>query len=249
MTFGIALGLKGGASFSISTTFTSLSIIGLIMEPLADLLFSFPNFMSSFGIFERVENFLEQAKYGDSVYSRSTSSEATSTNAANTDTANADTVRSSIELSRIHTNSVNLRSASFTAKAGQDAILHDITLRIQPGEVHAVTGKVGSGKSLLMLAVLGELGLVDGSRDIDVERFGYCAQSAWLFKGTIRDNIVGWTAGEFDEVHYNRCVRACGLDKDFEQLKDGDLTMLSSKGLSLSGGQRHRVASWHCDCD
>lgn len=238
LTFGITLAVRrhdANSGLDISTAFTSLSIMGLMMSPLANLLSSFPSFFSSFGIFERVEQFLEQAKFHDTITSQNCVGGTTAA------TASGNLHSSSIELGRMPKNCIALRGANISAKIGDEAILHDIDLTIKPGHICAVTGKVGSGKSLLLQALLGELPVVSGDLEIDVSRFGYCSQSAWLFKGTIRDNIVGWTIGDFDETRYNRIVTACGLDRDLAQLADGDMTILTTKGNSLSGGQRHRV--------
>ncbi len=209
--------------------------MSLMMSPLANLLSSFPSFASSFGIFERVEKFLEQAKFHDTITSQNCVGGTTAA------TTSENTQSAGIEMDRMPKSSITLRGASLSAKIGDEAILHDIDLAIKPGDICAVTGKVGSGKSLLLQALLGELSVVSGEFEIDVARLGYCSQSAWLFKGTIRDNIVGWTVGDFDEMRYNRIVKACGLDEDLAQLADGDMTVLTTKGNSLSGGQRHRV--------
>lgn len=235
LTFGIAMAKMHNdpnSQLSISTAFTSLSIIGLMMEPLSNLLFSLPNFVSSLGIFERVEKYIQQSNYHSTVASQS-GLKMQSQNSSSTE---------EVELQRIPSNIIKLKDASFAAKVGEESVLHEIDLTIKPGDVLAVGGKVGSGKSLLLQALLGELSLEDGEAEIDVASYGYCSQSAWLFKGTIRDNIIAWTTGGFDERRYNTIIKACGLDKDFEQLAEGDLTQLASRGLSLSGGQRHRVA-------
>lgn len=202
-----------------------------MISPLANLLSSFPSFVSSFGIFERFENFLEQAKFQDTINGQNCIS----------GTTTSENTHSTIELSRMPRNCITMRKASFSAKIGGEALLHNIDLAIKSGDVCAVSGNVGSGKSLLLPALLGELSVINGDVDIDVARFGYCSQSAWLFKGTIRDNIVGWTASDFDETRYNTVIKACGLDTDLAQLTDGDLTAVTTKGDSLSGSQRHRV--------
>lgn len=205
--------------------------MGLMMGPLANLLSSFPSFVSSLGIFERFEKYLEKAKFHETITIKNRIR----------DTATLESTQSIVELRRLPQNCISLRNASLAAKVDGEALLHNIDVVIKPGDVWAVTGKVGSGKSLLLQALLGELMATDGEVNIDVAQFGYCAQSAWLFKGTVRDNIIGWAVSDFDEARYNRVVKACGLDTDFAQLADGDMTVLTTKGDSLSGGQRHRV--------
>lgn len=73
-----------------------------------------------------------------------------------------------------------------------------------------------------------------------VGRVAYVPQTPWLFKGTIRENIV---FGEpFDSIRYYNTVDACCLTPDFGSLPLGDLTEIDGNGSNLSGGQRSRVA-------
>ncbi|PMB69814.1 Multidrug resistance-associated protein 1 [Beauveria bassiana] len=215
--------------------FTSLSIMGLLMSPLANLLSSFPSFVSSLGIFERFEDLLKQTKFHDTIVNHN----------RGRGTAPSKSTHSVIELSRIPENCITLRKACLSAEIGGEALLHDIDLTIKPGELCVVSGKVGSGKSLLLQALLGELPVVDGNVHIDVARFGYCSQSAWLFKGTVRDNIVGWTTADFDETRYNTVIKACDLVKDLAQLSDGDMTVLSTKAMYLKALARALYAAPH----
>lgn len=209
----------------------------LMMEPLSNILSSLPSFASSLGIFERLETFLEQTQFHETV----------SCHGQNLDGTEIPQI-SSIELRHVPSNTIRLRDASFSGKIGEKAILQDISISIAAGQVYAVTGKVGSGKSLLLQALLGELATVTGDCEVDVSHFGYCSQAVWLFQGTIRDNIIGWVTTDVDEAKYTVVVKACGLDVDFAQLPDGDHTLLTTKGGSLSGGQRHRVVCYEPAC-
>lgn len=104
-----------------------------------------------------------------------------------------------------------------------------------------ITGNVGSGKSSLLSAITGDMHCVRGSISLqDVTTgFGFVAQNAWLQRGTIRNNIV-W-GQVYDAQWYGQVVHACGLVDDLQQL-GGDDTFVGDKGLTLSGGQRMRVA-------
>lgn len=67
----------------------------------------------------------------------------------------------------------------------------------------------------------------------------YASQEPWLFSGSVRHNIL---FGEpYDKEKYREVTKVCALLKDFEQLPQGDKTIVSEKGASLSGGQRARV--------
>jgi len=100
-------------------------------------------------------------------------------------------------------------------------VLCDASLSVAPGEIVAVVGEVGSGKSALVKALIGELTVVnqtlqDGSTQAPrVTAHGsiaYCAQEAWLSKGTIKESVV--FGRDFNEEKYIRAVHVAGLDDD-----------------------------------
>ncbi|TKA78197.1 hypothetical protein B0A49_05202 [Cryomyces minteri] len=72
------------------------------------------------------------------------------------------------------------------------------------------------------------------------DSIAYCAQSPWLRNLTLRENILGESA--FNRVWYGTVTRTCGLQTDFSTLRKGDETMVGTKGISLSGGQKNRIA-------
>jgi len=68
----------------------------------------------------------------------------------------------------------------------------------------------------------------------------YVPQSAWIQNLTLRQNIV--FVSDYDQGKYERVVKACALDSDFNSLPAKDLTEIGEKGINLSGGQKHRVS-------
>ncbi|KAH9182625.1 hypothetical protein AeNC1_015399, partial [Aphanomyces euteiches] len=119
------------------------------------------------------------------------------------------------------------------------SVLRDISLTIDHGELVVVHGKVGSGKSSLCLAILGELYQTQGTSDVQGS-ISYCPQELWIQQMTVRDNIL--FGSPLDARKYSRVVDACGLLADFEAMAHGDLTMVGSKGSTLSGGQKARLS-------
>lgn len=74
-------------------------------------------------------------------------------------------------------------------------------------------------------------------------RTAYAGQHPWIFKATVRDNIIfSFDGTTFDSVRYYSCVDSCCLISDFATLPLGDLTQLPNNGSNLSGGQRQRVS-------
>ncbi|KAH1019384.1 hypothetical protein HUJ04_009210 [Dendroctonus ponderosae] len=103
-------------------------------------------------------------------------------------------------------------------------------------------GPVGCGKSSILSAILAELSMHSGEISISQidSGFGYVAQQPWLQRGTLRDNILFGKA--FDESRYTEVLFACGLRDDISNLPNGDLTGVGESGMTLSGGQKSRVA-------
>ncbi|XP_029676365.1 multidrug resistance-associated protein 4-like [Formica exsecta] len=138
--------------------------------------------------------------------------------------------------------------------------LCDVSAIINPGELYALVGPVGSGKSSVLHLLLKELnpgaGTVvfthDSSNNVSYDkmvngyhmdnlnlRISYASQEPWLFGGTVKDNIL--FGQPFDRVRYNEVTNVCALRKDFQQLPQGDMTIVGERGVSLSGGQRARI--------
>ncbi|KAG1879712.1 ABC protein [Suillus subluteus] len=114
----------------------------------------------------------------------------------------------------------------------------NVTMTIQRGQLVAVVGPVGSGKSSLLQGLIGEMRKVSGHVSFG-GRIGYCPQTTWIQNATLRDNI---TFGQrFEEDRYWRVVKIACLLPDLQLLPDGDLTEIGEKGINLSGGQKQRV--------
>lgn len=111
-------------------------------------------------------------------------------------------------------------------------------VRIDSG-LCTIIGQVGSGKSTLLNAILGEIELDHGKCHIN-GTISYAPQEPWLFQSSVRNNIV--FVDEFDEDRYQKVVQVCALERDFQLLPQGDQTIVSERGTSLSGGQRARVS-------
>uniref|UniRef100_A0A8C3WXL7 ATP-binding cassette sub-family C member 10 n=1 Tax=Catagonus wagneri TaxID=51154 RepID=A0A8C3WXL7_9CETA len=115
-------------------------------------------------------------------------------------------------------------------------------LQVKKGMLVGIVGKVGCGKSSLLAAVSGELHRLRGQVAVwELSRgFGLATQEPWIQFATIRDNILfGKT---FDAQLYKEVLEACALNDDLSILPAGDQTEVGEKGVTLSGGQRARIA-------
>jgi ABC-type multidrug transport system fused ATPase/permease subunit len=127
------------------------------------------------------------------------------------------------------------------ARAPKPVVLCDVSLTIPTGQLVAVVGPVGSGKSSLLVALLGELEQVDkGFKGPWIRgRVAYVPQSSWIRSNTLRANVEMAVSGSTRD--YATSVRVCCLEPDLESLAQGDATEVGESGVSLSGGQKARV--------
>ena len=131
------------------------------------------------------------------------------------------------------TNTVELECVSGKwNKEETELTLDTMSLTASSGKLVAIIGPVGSGKSSIIQAVLGEFPSSQGSVTIR-GAISYSPQEAWVFSGTVRQNILFGI--EFDEERYWRVIEACALKDDFAQWEFGDRTLVGERGVSLSG--------------
>ncbi|RKO84654.1 P-loop containing nucleoside triphosphate hydrolase protein, partial [Blyttiomyces helicus] len=117
--------------------------------------------------------------------------------------------------------------------------LKDISLVVPDGSLFAIVGSVGSGKSSIISAILGEMYRVKGTVTVRGS-IAYVPQTAWIMNATVRENIL--FGKPYDERYYAETLRACCLNTDLEMLPGGDQTEIGERGINLSGGQKQRVA-------
>ncbi|KAG8232068.1 hypothetical protein J437_LFUL011614 [Ladona fulva] len=115
------------------------------------------------------------------------------------------------------------------------------TVHIPKGKLTLVVGPVGSGKTALLSALLGEMHLQSGSlKWASGATIAYAAQKPWLLNATVRANIL--FGSMFRLRRYNKVVSAVALQPDMDILPGKDLTVIGENGIHLSGGQKQRVA-------
>ncbi|KAK5982171.1 ABC transporter domain-containing protein, partial [Trichostrongylus colubriformis] len=117
--------------------------------------------------------------------------------------------------------------------------LENINFTVRKGQLVAVVGRVGHGKSSLLQALLGEMDKLRGYVGVS-GRIAYVPQQPWMQNQTIRQNII--FGKRYDEYFYNRVLDACALYPDLQMLPHGDMTEIGEKGINLSGGQKARIS-------
>ena len=139
----------------------------------------------------------------------------------------------------IDNSAVKVENVSFGWNIGQES-LKNTELDIKKGQLVAVVGKVGAGKSSLLSGLLGEMHkLNDGLININGST-AYVPQQAWIQNATVKNNILFNLP--YDEDFYNKCVESCSLIPDLNIMPSGDQTEIGEKGINLSGGQKQRIS-------
>ncbi|KAK2954114.1 Multidrug resistance-associated protein [Blattamonas nauphoetae] len=116
--------------------------------------------------------------------------------------------------------------------------LSNINIKLKKGSLTMVVGGVGSGKSSIGAAIIGDIERVTGNVRMKGS-IAYCPQVPWINNNTVRGNII--FGSPFDEQKYLNTVRVCALEPDFKTLSAGDQTAIGEKGVNLSGGQKARI--------
>lgn len=117
--------------------------------------------------------------------------------------------------------------------------LENVSCAINIGELVGVIGPMGSGKSTFIEAIAGEHLKISGKMELN-DRAIHVSNNPWLISGTIRENIL--FGADYVSETYDRIVRACGLNIDFNRLHMGDLTWINGNGDDISGGQKQRIS-------
>ncbi|KAF9024857.1 P-loop containing nucleoside triphosphate hydrolase protein [Hymenopellis radicata] len=120
----------------------------------------------------------------------------------------------------------------------------DEELVFSKNSVNLIVGPTGSGKTSMLMALLGEMHYTPNTSESwsNLPRIGgvaYAAQESWVLNATVKENIL--FGASFDNTRYKDVLYQCALDHDLNLFQDGDETEIGEKGLTLSGGQKARV--------
>ncbi|XP_049833464.1 multidrug resistance-associated protein 1-like [Schistocerca gregaria] len=132
-----------------------------------------------------------------------------------------------------------MENGTFSWGPDENPVLRKINLHIKQSSLVAVVGTVGSGKSSLISAFLGEMNKITG-RVNTKGSIAYVPQQAWIQNATLKDNIL--FGKSLDQSSYLQIIDACALKPDLQMLPGGDQTEIGEKGINLSGGQKQRVS-------
>ncbi|KAG1677883.1 Multidrug resistance-associated protein 4 [Nymphon striatum] len=137
----------------------------------------------------------------------------------------------------------------FHSRKDGPSVLMNINLEALQGDLFMIVGPIGSGKSSLLMAMLGELPIYDGKVKI-CGRIAYVPQESCVFQGSVRENIL--FGDKFNEKRYSNVISSCSLNKDILSFPHGDQSLIGERGILLSGGQKARLSlarAIYCDAD
>ncbi|ETV97722.1 hypothetical protein H310_09095 [Aphanomyces invadans] len=203
-----------GQPLTASKVFTSLALFRLLQIPLSDLPMHVTSVLQAQVSLHRIKSYLHQPEKP---------------------------IRPTPPKQHDGPTMVVIENGTFTWDAADSMAptLKNISLTVSRGDLVVVHGKVGSGKSSLCNAILGEMHQTKGTTGV-YGSIAYCSQEPWIQQMSVRDNIL--FGSPFDSRKYMRVVEACGLLPDFALMAFGDLTEVGSKGRNLSGGQKARIS-------
>ncbi|KAG9238182.1 ABC multidrug transporter [Amylocarpus encephaloides] len=249
-------------TLDVSRLFTSLSILLLLANQFTQLFQSIPSLVSAFACLGRVRLFMTSENRIDKrrgyshlpPISKSSVSLASmvsdllehpplpSVHEKSNSLSTMNSTVNSVEPPPYPTScdTIVFRKASFSWNDLSTPALADLNLKIKSNQLTMIVGPVASGKSTMLKAILGELKATDGTVAVSSKEIAYCDQTPWLRNATIQENIVGFAP--YDQTWYYAVVRDCSLEPDLLQLPNGDQTLVGSSGITLSGGQKERVA-------
>jgi ATP-binding cassette subfamily C (CFTR/MRP) protein 1 len=230
--------LRGKGSLDPTTAFTAIATISLVTTPANSLLGAFPVFASIYGCATRIQNYLLKPSRDDRRILLEPHSGVSATNGD----GHASGLNNSERTIKVNL-AVLIEDVVLRPASAADICLDGLSVQMRKGSLNVICGAVGTGKTTLARAILGDVTPDSGLVSVSTKRIGYCAQKPWLINASIKTMICG-PAGETeaDEEWYKTVIHACGLDEDIKQLNDGwESEAVGSRGATLSGGQRQRV--------
>lgn len=149
--------------------------------------------------------------------------------------------------------SVCFKNLNFSYPGDRQKVLENVSLEAEPGQIIAIVGRTGSGKTSLVKLLLRIYDPPEGSLLIDDHdirsiplktlrrQIGYIPQDTFLFSDSIRNNIIfGNDAAAEDEIE--QAARAAQIHDSIMEFPGGYDTMLGERGINLSGGQKQRLS-------
>ncbi|KAH7041159.1 uncharacterized protein B0I36DRAFT_379973 [Microdochium trichocladiopsis] len=250
--YAVVVSTQGSSQVLAAEAFTALTLVNLIAGPFGVVVQALPSIAAGLSSLDRLDALAKVPEAPSSKGDRSTDEKKSmSARCSTADESSKEPAQSlhafdpiSRDAHEITENekvgmAIVAKSASYAWPSQEDAV-RGASFSVAQGSIVAVTGPIASGKSTLLLGLLGEVQRTAGDSWVMGGEVGFCAESPWLFSGTVRRNIL--CGATLVDSWYREVVAACGLEHDLEIWPDGDMHEVGNEGGNLSGGQRQRVA-------
>ncbi|TCD68817.1 hypothetical protein EIP91_009684 [Steccherinum ochraceum] len=226
-------------TLTASVVFSSMVVFDLLRDQLHTMFGLLPDLIQARVSLDRMNDFLHNTELIDEFADKPGSAN-----------------QLSIEASVPDSSTIGFRDASFTwssrngggrtpgSNSRHFTLRIDDELTFKRGQINLIVGATGTGKTSLLMALLGEMHYIPSGPTsyFNLPRYGgvaYASQESWVQNETIKDNIL--FGSSYDEERYNKVIKQCGLERDLTLFEAGDQTEVGEKGLTLSGGQKARI--------
>ncbi|XP_061583426.1 ATP-binding cassette sub-family C member 10 [Cololabis saira] len=220
-----------GNQLTAAKVFTTLALVGMLIVPLNAFPWVLNGILEAKVSLQRIQRFFKLTNQDLPAYYALISPEESQTSV----------LMSQGTFSWLGPNSVTEEETEIRAARGS-LQLHSLNLHVTKGSLVVVVGKVGCGKSSLLAALTGELSRMSGVIYVANREagFGLASQEPWIQHASVRDNIL--FGKDYDAALYQAVIAACALADDLSVLPNGDRTEVGENGVTLSGGQKARLA-------
>ena len=196
---------------------TSVSLFGLLQDPIGQLPSVFSRIINSFVASKRIISFLETETVQPRIIT------------ASSEMGNADIIF----------NHVDYETTNKSFK------LQNLNFKIESGSTVAIVGEVGSGKTTLLHLILQEIKSTNGQVLLRQDNIGYVSQESYIMNASVLENLtMGKEKVSKDKI--NQALYVTAMERDISNLPGGLLTEIGEKGVNLSGGQKQRLAVGRC---
>ncbi|KAH9952289.1 hypothetical protein BGW80DRAFT_1430860 [Lactifluus volemus] len=220
-----------------SVVFSSMAVFDLIRDQLHNVFWLIPSFIQGKVSFDRLDDFLRNTELLDEFTDDPE-------RVMLTDASHFDRDVIGFQNASFTWSNANVNDGDLTPNRRMFTLRVEGELLFKRGCINLIIGPTGSGKTSLLMALLGEMHFIPTSPDAwyHLPRSGgvsYAAQESWVQNETIRDNIL--FGAPYDEERYQKVIYQCALQRDLGLFDAGDQTEVGEKGLTLSGGQKARI--------
>ncbi|TBU41809.1 P-loop containing nucleoside triphosphate hydrolase protein [Dichomitus squalens] len=240
-----------GNELSIGTAFTALALYSKVRQPFNTVNTFFSQLLRSKVALDRIATYLDEDEIDGQVSNLQR-------NPVDEEDPGLAIVDGSFRWNSIGTDTSNAGESvaapifnTSASSAHHDFELKNINIVFPEDRLTLVTGPTAGGKTALLMALLGEMTTLHGrvftsknSSKIDdrglLRSISYAAQTPWLRHQSIRENVL--FGFPYNDDRYRAVIECCALIPDLEMLEDGDATEIGTRGVTLSGGQKARVA-------